>query len=52
MAEYGSYDRLRGSAVVSGPLVGDELAVRVAVDYWQRDNYIDHNGPRYSAGDH
>ncbi|UUX49277.1 TonB-dependent receptor [Nisaea acidiphila] len=49
-AEYGSYNRKRASVAVSGPLVEDQLAARLAVDYFGRDTFIDYTNPSFSKG--
>lgn len=41
-AEIGSYKTRRASVAVSGPLVEDQLAARVALDYSGRDTFIDY----------
>jgi outer membrane receptor protein involved in Fe transport len=41
-AEIGSYGTKRGSVALSGPLVSDELAARLAIDYSGRDTFIDY----------
>lgn len=47
---YGSFGRMRASAVVSGP-VSDELAIRGAVDYSGRDTFITYVNPSFTAHD-
>lgn len=47
-AEIGNYDQKRASFMLSGPLVGNELAGRIAVDYSGRDTFIDYINPAYS----
>lgn len=49
-AEYGSYNRRRSSVAVSGPLVEDQLAARLAVDYFGRDTFIDYTNPNFGKG--
>ncbi|SHM94832.1 TonB-dependent receptor [Roseibium suaedae] len=39
--EYGSYNTHRASGMLSGPLT-DQIAARVAVDYYGRDTFIDY----------
>lgn len=51
LLEAGSFDKRRGSVAASGPLIEDELAARVSLDYWERDSYIDYNGASYVPGD-
>ena len=41
-AEIGSYNTRRASAVLSGPLIANQLAARLAVDYSGRDTFIDY----------
>jgi iron complex outermembrane recepter protein len=49
-AEYGSYNRKRASVAVSGPLVEDQLAARLAVDYFGRDTFVDYTNPSFAKG--
>ncbi|MGB6104785.1 MAG: TonB-dependent receptor [Pusillimonas sp.] len=48
--QLGSNDMRRASAMLSGP-VGDELAARLAVDYYGRDTFIDYTNPNFAKGD-
>ncbi|WP_433886482.1 TonB-dependent receptor [Pseudomonas vranovensis] len=48
--EVGSYDAKRSSVAVSGPLMGNELAGRLAVDYSARDTFIDYDNPKFQPG--
>ncbi|MGE8392609.1 MAG: TonB-dependent receptor [Pseudomonas sp.] len=48
--EVGSYDAKRSSLAVSGPLMGNELAGRLAVDYSARDTFIDYDNPKFQRG--
>ncbi|MCW8059215.1 TonB-dependent receptor [Agrobacterium tumefaciens] len=41
-AEIGNYHQKRASFALSGPLVEDQLAARLAVDYSGRDTFIDY----------
>lgn len=41
-AEIGSYGTRRASLALSGPIVEDELAARIALDYSGRDTFIDY----------
>ena len=41
----------RASAVLSGPLSGEQLAARLAVDHASRNTYIDYVNPAYRRGD-
>lgn len=50
-AEIGSYNKKRGSVMLSGPIVKDQLAARIAVDYWERDTFIDYINPNFAQGD-
>ncbi len=49
--QYGSRKNRRVSAMVSGPIIGNELAGRLAVDYSGRDTFIDYIGAAYTPGD-
>ena len=49
--ELASYGKVRGSLALSGPIVSEELAARVAVDYWQRDTFVDYANPVFAQGD-
>lgn len=46
-AEIGNYNQKRASFMLSGPLVGNELAGRIALDYSGRDTFIDYINPAY-----
>ncbi|MBB3808552.1 TonB-dependent receptor [Pseudochelatococcus contaminans] len=50
-AEFGSYSSKRASFMISGPLVKDELAARLAIDYSGRDTFIDYINPSFRLGD-
>ncbi|MGV1989222.1 TonB-dependent receptor [Agrobacterium sp. 22-221-1] len=41
-AEIGNYHQKRASFALSGPLIEDELAARMAIDYSGRDTFIDY----------
>ncbi|UXS03747.1 TonB-dependent receptor [Agrobacterium tumefaciens] len=41
-AELGSYHTKRASLALSGPIVGEDLAARIAIDYSGRDTFIDY----------
>ncbi|REG43909.1 hypothetical protein EQ718_12140 [Paracoccus versutus] len=43
--EYGSHSRLMASGSLS-----EDLAGRIAVDYWARDNCIDYTNPAFAVG--
>jgi len=47
-AEIGNYNQKRASFMLSGPLVENELAGRIAIDYSGRDTFIDYVNPAYS----
>ncbi len=47
-AEIGSYNSKRVSLAFSGPLVKDELAARVALDYSGRDTFIKYVNPSFN----
>jgi outer membrane receptor protein involved in Fe transport len=42
LAEIGNYNSRRAAVAFSGPLVEDELAGRIAIDYSGRDTFIDY----------
>ena len=49
--EFGSLETRRASIMLNSPLLED-LAGRVAIDYYARDNFIDYTNPAFaSAGD-
>ena len=48
--EYGSGNNKRASVAVSGPIVQDELAARLALDYSGRDTFIDYINGLYNKG--
>ncbi len=48
--EAGSNNRQRASLALSGPLVKDELAARLAIDYWGRDTFIDYINGSFAKG--
>jgi outer membrane receptor protein involved in Fe transport len=49
-AEIGSYNTKRTSFALSGPLIKDQLAARVALDYSGRDTFIDYISPKFQKG--
>ncbi|MGV6875854.1 TonB-dependent receptor [Pseudochelatococcus sp. B33] len=49
-AEFGSYSTKRASFMLSGPLIKDELAARIALDYSGRDTFIDYINPTRVPG--
>lgn len=48
-AEIGDYNQKRASFMLSGPLIQDELAGRIALDYSGRDTFIDYINPAYNG---
>ncbi|WP_313666025.1 TonB-dependent receptor domain-containing protein [Shinella sp.] len=52
-AEIGNYNSKRASIALSGPIVEDQLAARLAIDYSGRDTFIDYvnAGFRHSGTD-
>jgi len=40
--EAGSYGKLRTSIAASRPIIDNELAARISIDYWGRDTFIDY----------
>ena len=48
--EAGSLNMRRASAMFSTPLIEDELALRLAVDRFSRDTFIDYVNPRFAKG--
>ena len=49
-AEIGNYNHKRTSIALSGPLMGEDLAGRLAVDYSARDTFIDYTSPNFQKG--
>ena len=49
--ELGGYAGKRAAFALSGPLIENELAARVAVDYSGRNTFIDYANPRFQQGD-
>ncbi|WP_236176242.1 TonB-dependent receptor [Pseudomonas qingdaonensis] len=49
-AEIGNYNAKRTSIALSGPLMGTDLAGRLAVDYSARDTFIDYTNPNFQKG--
>lgn len=49
-AEVGNYDSHRTSLAVSGPLFGNDLAGRLALDNSARDTFIDYTSPTFQKG--
>ncbi|RKF32015.1 iron ABC transporter substrate-binding protein [Agrobacterium deltaense] len=47
-AEIGNYHQKRASFALSGPLIEDELAARMAIDYSGRDTFIDYINPSFA----
>ncbi|MBR2690250.1 MAG: TonB-dependent receptor [Aquamicrobium sp.] len=50
-AEIGSYNSKRASFMLSGPIVDNQLAARLAVDYSGRDTFIDYISTKFQHGD-
>lgn len=50
-AEIGSYDTKRASLALSGPIIEDELAARLAIDYSGRDTFIDYINSGFLQGE-
>jgi len=48
-AEIGDYNSKRTSFMLSGPLVNDQLAGRIAVDYSGRDTFIDYANSSFAS---
>lgn len=48
--EYGSGHNRRASVALSGPIVDDELAARISLDYSGRDTFIDYINSAYNRG--
>ncbi|MBB4952138.1 outer membrane receptor protein involved in Fe transport [Agrobacterium vitis] len=51
LAEIGSYNMKRIAGAVSGPIIDDQLAARLAIDYSGRDTFIDYINSSFSRGD-
>ncbi|WP_321491462.1 TonB-dependent receptor [uncultured Desulfobacter sp.] len=49
--EYGSYNKQRLDAVVSGPVVKDKIKSRLAVTHTQQDGWLSNQGPGQDAED-
>ena len=49
-AEVGNHDSHRTSLAVSGPLFGNDLAGRLALDHSARDTFIDYTSPAFQKG--
>lgn len=50
LAEIGSYGQKRVAAAVSGPIIDDQLAARVSLDYSGRNTFIDYINSSFSRG--
>ncbi|MGL3606757.1 TonB-dependent receptor [Rhizobium sp. G187] len=50
-AEIGSYNTKRASVALSGPIIDEELAGRIAIDYAGRDTFIDYVNAAFLQGD-
>lgn len=51
LAEIGSYNTRRAALALSGPIIEDELAARLAIDYSGRDTFIDYINSGFQHGD-
>lgn len=51
LAEIGSYNMKRIAGAVSGPIIDDQLAARLAIDYSGRDTFIDYINSSFSRGE-
>jgi outer membrane receptor protein involved in Fe transport len=49
--ELGGYAGQRAAFALSGPLIENQLAARIAVDYAGRNTFIDYASPRFQRGD-
>jgi len=50
LGEIGSYNTKRAAIALSGPIIEDQLAARLAVDYSGRDTFIDYIGAGFQRG--
>lgn len=50
LAEIGSYNTRRAAVALSGPIIEDELAARVSLDYSGRDTFIDYINTGFQRG--
>lgn len=50
-AEIGNYNMKRSSLAISGPVIEDQLAARLALDYTGRDTFIDYVNSGFQQGD-
>ncbi len=51
LAEIGNYNSKRAAFALSGPLIQNELAGRIALDYSGRDTFIDYISPSFVKGE-
>jgi iron complex outermembrane recepter protein len=51
LAEIGSYNMKRVAGAVSGPIIDNQLAARLAIDYTGRDTFIDYINSSFSRGE-
>ena len=49
--ELGNYNARRSSFALSGPIIKDQLAARIALDYSGRDTFINYINPGFQHGD-
>lgn len=47
LAELGSYNTRRTAFMLSGPIIADQLAGRISLDYSGRDTFIDYINPNF-----
>ncbi|WP_237703761.1 TonB-dependent receptor [Rhodospirillum rubrum] len=51
LAEIGSYSRRRTALALSGPIIADQLAARMAIDYSGRDTFVEYVNSNFDTGD-
>jgi iron complex outermembrane receptor protein len=51
LAEIGNYNNKRAAIALSGPIIEDQLAARLAIDYSGRDTFIDYISKGFQHGD-
>lgn len=47
LTEFGSYNTRRAALMLSGPIIKDQLAGRITLDYSGRDTFIDYVSPNF-----
>ncbi len=47
LTEFGSYSSRRTALMLSGPIIADQLAGRISLDYSGRDSFIDYVSPNF-----